>query len=58
MFFWIEQVGGSKKKRKARENSYCVNSVKVMTLPVAAPKAEPDEKVANAKDRDREGGNA
>ena len=29
-----------------------------MTLPVAAPKAEPDENVANAKDRAREGGNA
>ena len=29
-----------------------------MTLPVAAPKAEPDENVAKAKDRAREGGNA
>ena len=29
-----------------------------MTLPIAAPKAEPDAKVANAKDRAREGGNA
>ena len=39
---------------------YCVNSAKVppMILPVAEPKARPDEKVANAKDRAREGGNA
>ena len=29
-----------------------------MTLPVAAPKADPDEKVANAKERAGEGGNA
>ena len=58
MFFWTEQVGG--KKRRARENSYCVNSVKAppMALPVAAPKAEPDENVAKAKERAREGGNA
>ena len=29
-----------------------------ITFPVAAPKAEPDEKVANAKERARDGGNA
>ena len=63
MFFWIKQVGGSKNKNEGLENSddsYFVNSVKTppITLPTAEPKAEPDAKVANAKDRAREGGNA
>ena len=51
----VEAKGGTRE-----ENSHCVNSVKVppIILPVAEPKAEPDEKVANAKDRAREGGNA
>ena len=51
----MEEKGGTRE-----ENSHCVNSVKVppMILPVAEPKAEPEEKVANAKNRAREGGNA
>ena len=49
-----------KKRRRARENSYCVNSVKAppKILPIAAPKGPLDDNVANAKERAREGGNA
>ena len=48
------------KRGRVRDDPCFVNSVKAppMVLPAPAPRAAPDENVANARERAREGGNA